>query len=368
MASRNKWREQAMKKILTTVLVLVLMVSSVLAVGVGTGVGVTIEPEEFAPRVFMDPSTRVVRDDYNEPGATSTGGEELVERIENYAFEGEQIEWDVLVWDKNGKEKIEDVYVRLNTSINTADDIEANCRESNRTLLGNLDGEIYEGEEMIEWNPATMQWYTCVLTVETPASMQGEFFVAAVAVDLNGLWDEFAENELWFFNPVIALGVSGSNLNFGVVRPGSVVLSDTLVLTNNAEAGSGVLLDMYIAGTDFYDPSHSGAMCPTSNVLRLTSFEYYASSGAYNTCDNAAADTDCYDAIPYYVDGAGSGVNNNMKRVIESPGALAFSVYPAGNLLSPGADMSLNFKLTLPEPCNGGPFSDGDIMFFGEAV
>ena len=71
-----------MKKILTTVLVLVLMVSSVLAVGVGTGVGVTIEPEEFAPRVFMDPSTRVVRDDYNEPGATSTGGEELVERIE----------------------------------------------------------------------------------------------------------------------------------------------------------------------------------------------------------------------------------------------------------------------------------------------
>jgi hypothetical protein len=366
--TNKQWGVLQMRKVLTAVLVFALMLSSVLAVGVGTGVGVVIEPEQFAPRVFMNPVSRIVLDDYNEPGAITGGEEEMTERIENYAFEGEQISWDVLVWDKNGKEKIEDVYVRLSDSINSIDFIEANCREdSESSSLRNLSGLIYEGEEMIEWNIDTMRWYNCVLTVETPASMHGEFFAAAVATDLNGLSDEFAENELWFLNPVIALGLSG-DLNFGVVRPGSVVLSDTLVLTNNAEAGSGVLLDMFIAGTDFYDPSHSGAMCPTSNVLRLTNFEYYASLGAYNTCTHSAgADAQCYVGIPYYVDGAGDTGNNNFQRIVDGT-PVAFGVYPAGNVLSPGADMSLNFKLSLPEPCNGGPFSDGEIRFFGEAI
>ena len=86
--------------------------------------------------------------------------------------------------------------------------------------------------------------------------------------------------------------LSGS-LNFGVVRPGATVLSDTLVLTNNAEEGSGVLLDMFIAGTDFYDPSHSGAMCPDSNVLRLNAFRYYAVSGSYDTCGHPGLEKDC---------------------------------------------------------------------------
>jgi hypothetical protein len=354
-----------MKKVLSLLLAAIMLLSSVVAVGVGTGVGVVIEPEQFAPRVFMNPVSRVVLDDYNEPGAVTGGEEEMYERVENYAFEGEQIVWDVLVWDKNGKEKIEDVYVRLSESINSADFIEANCDlDDASSSLRELEGMIYEGEEMIQYNIDTMQWYTCTLTVETPASMHGEFFTAAVATDLNGLWDEFAENELWFFNPVVALGLSGS-LNFGVVRPGATVLSDTLVLTNNAESGSGVMLDMFIAGTDFYDPSHSGAMCPTSNVLRLGNFMYYASSGAYNTCDNPGADAQCYDEIPYYVDGAGDPGNNNMQHIIQQA---VGGPYFLGNVLSPGADMSLNFKLSLPEPCNGGPFTDGEIRFFGEAV
>ena len=354
-----------MKKVLSLLLAAIMLLSSVVAVGVGTGVGVVIEPEQFAPRVFMNPVSRVVLDDYNEPGAVTGGEEEMYERVENYAFEGEQIVWDVLVWDKNGKEKIEDVYVRLSESINSADFIEANCDlDDASSSLRELEGMIYEGEEMIQYNIDTMQWYTCTLTVETPASMHGEFFTAAVATDLNGLWDEFAENELWFFNPVVALGLSGS-LNFGVVRPGATVLSDTLVLTNNAESGSGVMLDMFIAGTDFYDPSHSGAMCPTSNVLRLGNFMYYASSGAYNTCDNPGADAQCYDEIPYYVDGAGDPGNNNMQHIIQQA---VGGPYFLGNVLSPGADMTMTFKLSLPEPCNGGPFTSGEFKFFGEAV
>lgn len=352
-----------MKKLIAALFVAVLMLTSVLAVGVGTGVGIEITPEQFAPRVWMDPNTRLVLDDYMEPGVISNGEQPMVERIENYAFAGEQIYWNVLVWDKNGVEKISDVYVRLNTSINSAGDIEANCRESTTT---DIPFDVWEGEENVTWNPLTMRWYDCTLTVEP--QWEGEYFVAAVAVDLNGQWDEFAENEFWFMNPVIALGLTGG-LNFGVVRPGATKLSDTLVLKNEAEAGSGVLLDMFIAGTDFYDVTHSGAMCPTSNVLRLTNFKYYASNGAYNTCNNIPApDAQCYDDIPYYMDGAGAPVNNNYDRIISQTANVAFGFYPAGNVLSPGADMSLNFKLSLPEPCNGGPFTSGQIKFFGEAI
>ncbi|MCX6709605.1 MAG: hypothetical protein NTV63_01455 [Candidatus Woesearchaeota archaeon] len=41
--------------------------------------------------------------------------------------------------------------------------------------------------------------------------------------------------------------------------------------------------------------------------------------------------------------------------------------YTEANVLSPGAEMALTFKLTLPEPCNG-DFSDGNIFLWGEAI
>jgi hypothetical protein len=37
------------------------------------------------------------------------------------------------------------------------------------------------------------------------------------------------------------------------------------------------------------------------------------------------------------------------------------------NVLSPGAEMALTFKLSLPEPCNG-DFDTGSIFFWGEAI
>jgi len=362
--------------ILVAAIMLIAVAPLVTATGIGGDIGIVITPEQFEPRVFMDPCSRVVYDDPNEPGAESNPI--LIERVENYAFEGEQVVWKVLVWDKNGKEKISDVHVNLQQAGQDAY-IEANCvRDDTKANLNSscqtpADLGIYEGEEHIIWNGDTMRWYTCTFTVETPASMHGQFKVVAEAEDVSGKFGESAESEIWFFNPTIALGISG-NLDFGTVRPGGVYKSSTLTIGNAAEAGSGVMLDMYIAGTDFFDPAHSGAMCPTSNVLKLTNFKYYASNGAYNTCKNtavkngaAAADAECYVGIPYYMTGAGSGANNNMNRIIDGD-VITLGGYPAGNVLSPGAEISINFKLNMPVPCNGASFSDGEINIFGEAV
>jgi len=41
--------------------------------------------------------------------------------------------------------------------------------------------------------------------------------------------------------------------------------------------------------------------------------------------------------------------------------------YYTANLLAPGAEMALTFKLSLPEPCNG-DFDTGQIYFWGEAI
>src|SRR3989338_2876570 len=97
-----------MNKIYSLMVMAMLIVSvmpAVFAVDVGTGIGIIIEPEEFPPHIWMC-NDRVVYDDDVESGrhtspADPTRDEKLKERVHNYAFEGEQIVWEILVMDKN---------------------------------------------------------------------------------------------------------------------------------------------------------------------------------------------------------------------------------------------------------------------------
>src|SRR3990167_7735299 len=124
-------------------LLVLAVMPAVLAVSVGSGITPDITTEDFAPLVWMC-DHRIVWDDNTEPGrllqdqgspdcSTFNGdsdGEndcELLERLNNYAFEGEQISWKVLVMDKNGVEKIEDVFATIGDSQGAGNDIEVNC-------------------------------------------------------------------------------------------------------------------------------------------------------------------------------------------------------------------------------------------------
>lgn len=107
-----------MKTLYTTLvlgLLFLAIIPAVFATSVGTGTNPNIQTEQFVPRVFMC-DHRIVTDDNTEPGRISNGGQKLVERINNYAFEGEQINWTVLVMDKNGVDKISDVFVTIGDS------------------------------------------------------------------------------------------------------------------------------------------------------------------------------------------------------------------------------------------------------------
>src|SRR3989338_11503926 len=298
----------------------------VLATSVGTGINPDINTEDFAPLVWMC-DERVVYDDNTQggrfPTANPNNPQELNERVNNYAFEGEQIACNVLVMDKNGINKVEDVFATIGSVQGAGNDIEVNCVED----LGNTDiddscnARILE-EDLTTFDDTVMRNYICTFTVETAESMYGQYWITVEAMDLDGLSGTMAENEYWFLNPVIALSIEG-DLVFDDVRPGVSAYSETLLVGNDADAGSGILMDMFISGTDFYDSASSGAACPNTNQLLLGDgdsacdvginfggasafndgngdpFCYFATSGAYSTQADIRADAEGYVGINY---------------------------------------------------------------------
>ena len=364
-----------MKQVLSLLVVASLLLSiapAVFAVSIGSGVGVDITTEDFAPLVWMC-DNRVVYDDATEPGRVSDDGQRLVERINNYAFEGEQIKWIVLVMDKNKIDQNIDVYATIGDVQGEGNDIEVNCERigCSENLIRSCNAKILE-ESITECDDDLMDMFQCTFTVETPESMYGEYWITVEAQDGDGLMGTMDENEYWFLNPEIALSVDG-NLVFEDVRPGTSSYSDTILVGNEADDGSGVMLDMFISGTDFYDSSSSGARCPTTNQLELENFRYFVTNGAYSSLgdDNDDAvdgdrntDAEGYTNIEY-----GIGFNNPDPFYVNAEILQDQQVGPyyTANLLAPGAEMALTFRLDLPEPCNG-DFDTGSIYFWGEAI
>ncbi len=390
-----------MNKVISLFVMALLVTQIVAAVSVGTGITPDIETEDFPPMVWLC-DQRVVYDDFTEPGrlydfqsecaaecllkhtddpeereeCIEDCREELLERINNYAFEGEQITWEVLVMDKNGIEKLEDVFATIGDVQGEGNDIEVNCQLTTKTKFGpecnaRIDEEQLcprDGSKSSECDRCpidkdTMRIYDCTFTVETPESMYGEYWITVEATDLDGLSGTMDENEYWFLNPVVALSIDG-DMTFEEVRPGTSTYSETLLIGNDADEGSAVLLDMFISGTDFYDSSSSGAMCPTTNQLALENFRYYAVNGAYNTYMDDRSDPEGYVGVNY-----GIGFNNpddfyDAYEIMQTDKQGPY--YPA-NILAPGAEMAITFRLDLPEPCNG-DFDTGSIYFWGEAI
>jgi len=357
------------QKIIATLMTLLLVIglSPVLAVDVGTGVGIDIVTEDFAPEVFFDSNVggRVVNDDNNPTGRglAGIGGSLTDVRANNYAFEGEKARWRVLVHDRNGIETLMgNPSVTLGATQGEGNDVEALCDVAAVDAVI-TEFNVRDGPDLITaFNADTMRIYTCQLTVESPDSMFGEYWVTSEATDSDGLMGTARENEFWWFNPVIALDLNGA-LDFGTVRPGAPSYSTTLAVGNDASPGSGVLLEMFISGTDFHDPVSSSAKCPVTNELALTNFGYLATSGAHSSAFvNSVLDAEGYDKIP------------NGIRITEAQEIIGGDQYlgdadvrEAGNVLAPGAEVSVTLKLDLPVPCNG-DFTDGRIFFWGEAV
>lgn len=376
----------------------------VLAVDIGAGIDIDIEPTEFAPIVWMC-DNRLVTDDPYEGGRISYSGDPLVERIENYAFEGEQIHWTVLVMDKNKIEDVKEVIATINSEQGVGGDWAAECHEFTGPSTIPAECNARLGQRSLTGDPldpATQQFYECTFTVSNSENMpSGEYWltVEAISSDGDGAMDE---NEYWYLNPTIALSVEGY-LEFYEVESGTVSYSSTIRVGNDADEGSGVMVDMFISGEDFTSSYLEGERCPLTNHIKLSNnirqnallgpdkesnqahkntpcqveqavlpvgtleqrdnmdhLCYYAVNGAYSTAGNPNADAEGYRPI-VYSQSFTTDFYNDAEIIGMAPG------YSPGNVLSPGAEMSITFKLGLPEPCDGN-FDTGQIYFWGEAI
>ena len=344
-----------MKK-LGLILLICLLAAVVTADTTGQSLGLgnfTVATEDFEPLIwFCD--HRVVLDDASTPGRQTGAGENMTERENNYAFEGEQIEWLVLAMDKNGKETINEVYVSVGTTQGNGIDKETTCTLNTTftTVLNTCNARI--DEEQVSWDADMMDYYTCRLTVESAASMHGQRWITVNVVDSDNQSASLDENEYWFLNPTVAIELTGE-ISFGTVRPGTTSYSDqTILLGNGAESGSGVMLDMFITGSDFTDPNPSGAKCPSTNQLTLDHFRYYAVNGAYSTKDDQETDR-VGSAVVRDVDDEGyvnieygtsfsTNLYDDAEIIQDLPLTGPNGLYWSGNILSPGSEMAITFR------------------------
>lgn len=303
---------------------------------------------------------RIILDDNQEPGRISYGGEPLIERINNYLFEGEQIYWPtILVLDSSGANSIENVYVTVGNQQGTGNQIEAVCFPKSETFdIINCNAHVGD-EQITNYDPSIMSYYECTLTTETSDSMYGGKWITVEAKNTEGKLSAIEENEYWFLNPIIGLNVEGNDEVFDNVQAGETAYSPDIIISSASDAN--VALDTFISGTDFIDISNN-AHCPESNVLNLSRFKYYAQNGNYDTYGLNDSDSEGYRPIHY----AEAFFNpepfyDKYEIIPKAP----YSPYYAANIIQENS-MTLKIKLEAPAICQGD--FDGKLYFWGEAI
>lgn len=340
--------------------------------------------ENSSPYVFSC-GKRIIFDDATEPGRISEDGEEMIERKYQSLFEGEQIKWDVLAVDLDG---IADIYIDPNNmeqhhalvfgtvgeNPGIGNEIEVDCREklSNDEYEPEECNAIIENYELTEFNPEIMKYFECILTIETPESMYGKNYISIEAHDKAGNIGKAKEDELYFLNPVIGINVNDSII-FDNLYSGEASYSNELLISNGADVGSGVILDMFITGTNFYS-SNENDYCPDKQVLYIDQFSYFAKKGEHTTLEDLEIDrvggiqrkkdNEGYVNMEY-----GVGFNNpipfyNNAEIIQGD---KDGEYYLANELGPNDTINIKFKIDVPKMCKG-IFESGEIYFWGEAI
>ncbi len=120
-----------MKKILSILAAVLLFMPAAFGAGNGGTVGGSVGVEDFSMKIWQC-DERLWSDEAVHPWRLSGDGEELIERNNNYAFEGETYQVDVLVMDKNN---IEDAEVDI-IFVGSADNISLDCDTTSRGSNG----------------------------------------------------------------------------------------------------------------------------------------------------------------------------------------------------------------------------------------
>ncbi len=265
-------------------------------------------------------------------------------RFDEYAFTGEQILFTVVVRDLNGAPDIGYAYFTVDGQH------EVLCRDiSDAAWLT----EGFWCDQVPEkpfagcgYRSLTDKVFECLLTVEP--SWYGESMISIEAMDQEGAVTDNGIAQTWFFNPAIIVDLSTNDgapsIEFEEGFPGQTVMStNKLMITNLAEGG--VDLWAFIAADDLTDPSHSGALCPYSNVLDTDVYMEFR-------CKIGTFEDDGWD----YIHNKDTSTDCDCKECL---GALPLlQNFAPVSIIKNQASAECQFRLTYPVPCIG-DFTEG---------
>ena len=357
-----------MKQILYSVLILALILPMVYAgptIGSGFSSGVNLSTS-INPNgnmaIFKCGKTIDLGPD-SSPNYTRSG---------NYIFEGEKVKYDLLVVVPNGisistgKYKSK-VYMTVGSSSKLGNNIVAECSPYINT--GNIPtscNAIIDGNHITDFDENTMLYYTCSYSVESSSTINGLNYLSVEAWNVqNSNKTKITNDDLYYLNPSISLNIAGvdNGISFTNLKPGSVSYSKLVTVTNTVDQSSGVKLNLFMSGTDFYDNTNAAAICPGSDLLSLSNFKYYAINGNYQTI----GDPRTHDSEGYLPIGYGSFSSNfyNKNELIQID-PFAGQYYKA-SVIDPSHQAYITYKLNLPSPCVGN-FDSGQMYIWAEAI
>ncbi|MBI2675047.1 MAG: hypothetical protein HYX24_01205 [Candidatus Aenigmarchaeota archaeon] len=321
----------------------------------------------------------------------------------SYAFNGEQIEFLVIVRDPNGAIDIGQAYVQVNGSLQLVCSPEAlpadntstteredTCNGLRPTGNSNLTNGILDNQ--------TDKAFRCTYTVE-PTNPDTPSNVSVGVRDASNIITSSIYSEHWIFNPTVSIDVrssDGQSILFEDAMPGEFAHSLNRIFVENT--ANKVALWVFIAMTDLFSTS-GPVLCPDTNKLdvegssanNLTGVYYRARSGTLQTNlpsgfgdpafpgDNPAegwahitnpnTNFDC-SYLSILTLGTCSGGRPLFDASFLQPG-LPFQLTGwANNVLLPTGLAEVEFKILFPKPCIGN-FDDtanNQILVYGKPI
>ena len=373
-----------------TILVMALLVMAIMPVvmadSAGDNIGVDIgidEPEPEAnvcPAIYQDNTQRSwYPNNQNYPTAIKYGscgpnlyGDQACQLTErgNYVFEGETLTYYVIVEDKNGDDDIEDVDLLLEGAL------DGDCGTVAIPTTGFPTeyptwAQYAAAKFGVTWNEDTMDLYRCQIIVDDLVDYDVLISIQAEDEECSGSGATVEDKEYMDFNQEVDINLDGT-VSFAQAVPGSTALSSIVQVENSGDTK----LDTYIAASTYFtDPTDPDeAICPTGAGIHHSNFAYQARIGSINSGlnnnafpglgDNSglcSARADEFTALPSFV-GNPNGDDaqiSYMCRIINFARTASF--------LSPGDEMSLQFKLSVPNPCKGN-YQTGNFYVVGRVI
>ena len=369
-------------KILHKILIVTIIISFLFSINLVSAVlsGATINDEleiiqNPAPYVFTC-GEKIIIDGLNEPGKNEE--ENLLEKrnitpkgwwnggeIDSYIFEGEEIIWNVIVMDMDGKENIEEVYLTFGDNKGPGNNIMAYCKPSIFDHdINNCNTEI-GNYSLTEYNDNIMRSYDCIYYTETPEDVYGLYWTAVEAKDKDKNKGKTSDDLYLWGNPTIYLSINDNNL-FETLEAGKTYYSPKTVIRNDADLLSGVILDLFISGTDF-DGENENSYCPTENKISLEQFKYYAKKGNIDTKDIENSDSEGYRQINKSANFDSDLFYDSYEVIPKNKLPYPLDSYYEGNLLKEDEEIELTFKVDVPPICSSDKYK-GSFIVWGEAI